>query len=352
MSTLPEQDPLDLEEASVVEEANALEATDAANGPQTLDEQENMGARPIPQPSREWVGEIESNGAILEQPQPPLFQSWSDLPVIPPARTPNFGDLGILIAFILVSTLAAGALIWSAVHFHLFGVTTFTDAATEIHYALGSEVSIYLLTFLCCLLLFPVFWQKGFFAGLQWNASTAITMRRPLFTAAFICVILALINGWLLPGPDDAPIDKVFRSPGAAWLMFAFGVTVAPFFEELAFRGFLLPAFCTAWDWSIERTTHLSPPPLGENGHPQWSTGAMVIGSILTSVPFAWMHAEQTGNSFGPLLLLFCVSLVLCWARLSTRSLAASVFVHASYNFLLFSIMFVGTSGFKHLDKM
>jgi hypothetical protein len=64
------------------------------------------------------------------------------------------------------------------------------------------------------------------------------------------------------------------------------------------------------------------------------------------------MHAEQTGYSLGPFILLVCVSLVLCWARLSTRSLAASVLVHASYNCLLFSFMLLGTSGFQHLDKM
>jgi hypothetical protein len=78
----------------------------------------------------------------------------------------------------------------------------------------------------------------------------------------------------------------------------------------------------------------------------------MVIGSILTSVPFAGMHAAQTGYSLGPFILLIGVSLALCWARLSTRSLAASVMVHASYNFLLFFLMAIGTEGFKHLDKM
>jgi hypothetical protein len=155
-----------------------------------------------------------------------------------------------------------------------------------------------------------------------------------------------------MPGPDNAPIDKMFRAPGAAWLLFAFGVTVAPFFEEIAFRGFLLPALCTAWDWSIEQSIPKPTPPLDANGHPQWSTFAMVIGSILTSIPFAWMHAEQTGYSLGVFLLLVGVSMVLCWARLSTRSLAASVLVHASYNLLLFSLMFLGTSGFQHLDKM
>jgi membrane protease YdiL (CAAX protease family) len=78
----------------------------------------------------------------------------------------------------------------------------------------------------------------------------------------------------------------------------------------------------------------------------------MIFASVITSVPFALMHAEQTAWSLGPFLLLVCVSLVLCWARLATRSLAASVLVHAAYNFLLFSLMLLGTSGFKHLDRM
>jgi membrane protease YdiL (CAAX protease family) len=64
------------------------------------------------------------------------------------------------------------------------------------------------------------------------------------------------------------------------------------------------------------------------------------------------MHAEQTAHALGPFLLLVCVSLVLCWARLSTRSLAASVLVHASYNFMLFALILLGTEGFRHLDKM
>jgi hypothetical protein len=50
--------------------------------------------------------------------------------------------------------------------------------------------------------------------------------------------------------------------------------------------------------------------------------------------------------------LLVAVSLVLCWARLAARSLAASVLVHACYNLLLFSLMLLGTGGFRHLDKM
>ena len=78
----------------------------------------------------------------------------------------------------------------------------------------------------------------------------------------------------------------------------------------------------------------------------------MVVGSVLTSVPFALMHGAQTSWSLGPFVLLIFVSLVLCSVRLYTRSLAASTLVHACYNFMLFSFMLLGTGGFKHLDKM
>ena len=78
----------------------------------------------------------------------------------------------------------------------------------------------------------------------------------------------------------------------------------------------------------------------------------MVVGSVLTSIPFAAMHGEQTGYAIGPFFLLVGVSLVLCFARLATRSLAASVLVHACYNFLLFFVMLVASGGFRHLDKM
>jgi hypothetical protein len=213
-------------------------------------------------------------------------------------------------------------------------------------------IALYLLTFGCCLIVFPLVWHKGFFAGLQWNAAAALRLRWRLFAAAGLCFGLAMIDEVVLPGPPNAPIDKLFQTRLAAWLLFGFGVTLAPFFEEMFFRGFLLPALCTAWDWTIEKSTGKAPLPLDVNGHPQWSFFAMVIASILTSIPFAFMHAEQIAHAMGPLLLLFCISLILCAARLVTRSLAASVLVHASYNLLLFSLMLLGTGGFRHLEKM
>jgi hypothetical protein len=173
-----------------------------------------------------------------------------------------------------------------------------------------------------------------------------------LFAIAGGCIVLAMIDDWLLPGPKNAPIDDMFRSPGAAWMMFGFGITFAPFFEEIGFRGFLLPALATAWDWVTERSTGKPASPLDANEHPQWSISSMVAASIATSLPFALMHAEQTGWAPGPFVLLMSVSLILCAVRLKTRSLAASTLVHACYNFIIFSFALISSGGFRHLDKM
>ena len=290
-----------------------------------------------------------------EQPQEhPMFQNWYVPPPRPPVRIPHFGHLGILLVFILSGLFAAGILMAIAVRFHLFGVTSMQRAVADmdIRFALGSEIVVYFVMFAACLLFFPMIWHKGYFEGVHWNGMTALHLRWQLIVTAAICFVLALVNSLLLPSPKNAPIDKIFHTPGAPWWLFAFGITFAPFFEETIFRGFILPAFCTGCDWINEKFTHAPVRPLDEHGHPQWSFAAMVIGSLVTSIMFAFMHAAQTGYSLGPFILLIGVSAVLCWALLSTRSLAASVLVHASYNFLLFSIMMLGTSGFRHLDKL
>jgi hypothetical protein len=278
---------------------------------------------------------------------------WPELEPLPTGpRTPNFGDVGMLGTLLIVGFLGSGMLARAALHFHLWGLATAQQAANDIHYTIGTIAAIYVIGFGFALILFPLVWRRGFFTALQWNAASASQRIVPLLGAAGACFVLALVDEAILPGPAKAPIDQLFDSRAAAWVLFGFGVTVAPFFEELIFRGFLLPALCTAFDWTVERATRIPPPPLDPEGYPRWSLGAMAFASFATSIPFALMHAEQTAWSLGPFLLLVCVSLVLCWARLASRSLAASVLVHAAYNFMLFSLMLWGTGGFRHLDNM
>jgi membrane protease YdiL (CAAX protease family) len=343
----PEEYPGSLEGAGfsphvgTIEPTRALAPAGNANQPEWAEEQESQSAPLFP-----------DQFTSAEPPERLLFQSFTQPEVVSPMRIPHFGHLALLIAFASVGLLCSMLLVLAGLHFHLFGVATMDQAKSDIHYSLGSTVALYLITFAVSFFVFPVVWREGFFTGIHWNGVAALRLRWRLFGGGCLCFLLAMLDEVLIPSPAKAPIDEMFRSPAAAWMMLAFGITLAPFFEEIAFRGFLLPALATAWDWAIEQNTGRPVRPLDAQGLPQWSAFAMVVASIFTSVPFAAMHADQQGYALGPFLLLVAISLVLCAVRLRTRSVAASVLVHASYNFLLFSLMLLGTGGFRHLDKM
>lgn len=282
----------------------------------------------------------------------PLFRQYE---YVPPRqslpRKPHFGDLLVFLLLAYGGLHVAGLLVRAALHYHLFGVSTFKQAEDEVHYKLGSQAAWYLVTLMFCMWIFPLLWRKSFFRGIRWRASAAAQQLGRLLGAAGACFVVAIVDEVLIPGPANTPIDQTFHMPGAIWLLFGFGVTLAPLMEEIAYRAFLLPSLCTAYDWTVEQLRGTKPHP-DEDGRVRWSLPAMVTASVLTSVPFALMHGEQTAWSMGPFLLLVAISLVLCWIRLATRSVAASVLVHSSYNLLLFALMFLGTSGFKHLDRM
>ena len=310
---------------------------------------ENSAAFEPPAPSFSYPLSTGPEPSNLE---PPLFQSYAQPPVRRPMRIPNFGHLLLLSLLILVAFSILIIALALASHFHLFGFRLSQKSATDLGFNLLSEAILYLVTFGLSLWVFPMVWNQSLFAGLEWRGAVARTWFGLLAGTALACFGLAILDQVLMPGPSNAPIEKMLSSPGAAWMMFAFGITMAPFFEEMFFRGFLLPALCTACDWIAEKMRHTLPRPLDASGHPQWSLPAMVIASVLTSILFAWLHAEQQGHSLGPFLLLVVISMILCTVRLFTRSLAASTLVHASYNFLIFSVELIATGGFRHFDKM
>jgi membrane protease YdiL (CAAX protease family) len=279
----------------------------------------------------------------------PYLHPVVDAPVV---RTPNFVDALVFLAFLLLGVLLSTGGMALALHFHWFGLRSFEESAKSTPVTLVAELLIYGIALACAIPFFRMVWGKGYFAGLHWHGTTAFRFRTRLAWTAVACNVLAMAGNWFLPFPEHAPIDKFFGTTSDAWMLACFGVLLAPFFEEMIFRGFLLPAVATAWDWSIERSTGESPRPLDAEGNPVWSRFAMIFASLIVSAPFALMHSTQLGNAWGPLLLLYCVSLVLCAVRLTTRSLAASTLVHSAYNLMLFSVMFAQTGGFRHMDKM
>src|SRR3970282_2387006 len=51
----------------------------------------------------------------------------------------------------------------------------------------------------------------------------------------------------LFPSEKHLPIERLFSSTTSGYLLAMFGICVAPFMEELVFRGFFYPVFERRW---------------------------------------------------------------------------------------------------------
>ena len=170
---------------------------------------------PMPAP---YLGDPASDSGSWESAAPSTpaadqFQYWPQPVATAPPRIPHLGHLVLLAAFAAIGFVCATVLMMIALHFHLFGVITMEKAATDVHYILGSEAVIYLITFVLGFLIFPLFWKQSFFTGVHWRGAAAWRLSWRLPALALGCFALALIDDQLLPGPKNTPIDEIFALP-------------------------------------------------------------------------------------------------------------------------------------------
>ena len=318
---------------------------------------------------------------------------------IPASVTPNIGHtlifaILVVLAGFMVGLVFALVVMHVAPHMHESADQMQSDPLLVI----PVEAVIYAIAAAASFLIFPLFWNRPFGQGVHFRAQIARSRWWMLAGIGVATSVVVQVLSNFLPIPKELPIDKFFTHPLGVWLIAVFGVTVAPAFEELAFRGFLLPSLASAWDWVVQRArtprrlpaappvvlqpaesewqqqaavySTLSPSDgasviqrvgtelnFSTDGNfgppdPQWSWPALVFSTIVTSIGFAMLHGAQLAHSFAPLCVLFAVSVVLCITRLRFHSLAASTVVHSMYNATIFVMLFIGTDGFRHLDKL
>lgn len=270
---------------------------------------------------------------------------------LPVKRQPHLGyALPLIVSVYLILSLAAVAYLYLGIHFHLLPA----DAAQhlqELHkLTLFSMGTGYFLTLLWTYLVYPLFWHRPYFDVLQWNAASARKYWKQICGGAVGLYVAVALAGKFVTIPDKMPMDAFLKNASVVWLLAFFGSLVAPFFEELIFRGYLLPGVAIAFDWlRLART---------DDARAHWessdtvSTQAIVFSTIVTGIGFAALHAAEYGYAWGLVFLLFCVSCVLSAVRVRLRSLAASVLLHSVYNGTQFVLFFFATSGFRHFENM
>jgi membrane protease YdiL (CAAX protease family) len=319
---------------------------------------------------------LEVRHEVEETDGPSLMEIRSFDDSLPSSRVPNPGHAVLFVSFAGLLLFLTQLVVISLAH-----TTHDAHASAEVllqpKRQLASMAVTYLVTLGACFLVFPLFWQGSFPEGLNWDGRKALRQ-------AFRLVALGLCVGWmvqavssLIPMPKSIPMDDFFKTPSDVWLVTLFGTLLAPLFEEIAFRGFLLPAFTIGFDWLGAMARYLfafsfarlrgQQPPRYVTAFPEHASAglaektgnlffrsrtALAAASILTSALFALLHAEQLAHAWGALIVLFGVSLVLTLVRVRTRSVACSTLVHASYNLSVFLTLFVATGGYRHLDRM
>lgn len=381
----------------------------------------------------------------IEPPPAPLSTS-ADL-INPGAENPPWSGLDLL----LIGLVLVAALFFFSSIFFIFSLRSSPSSgvsAPELHGNPGPLVIVpsMTLSYLAALGAMYVlvtrhrrrpFWQA---VGWGWPSGWWVGY---MVTGSMVAVVLGLLSRYL-PIPKSLPMDRFFQNRQGAYVMMFFGVCVAPFAEEMLFRGFLYPVLdrwletllmtprqlrrgciwvliAAAWGyiehrlplpWSVllavvvflltaallggrslslnSGRTHVvwlpgivlvawglasrsiadrvfgsatiallalgcllglisMVPPVHPSAAGRWGRFLAVVA---TSAGFAMVHGEQLGQAWGPLLVLFVVGLVLTLARVLTRSVAPGFLIHVGYNLTLFTLLYLGTDHFRHLERI
>jgi len=185
-----------------------------------------------------------------------------------------------------------------------------------------SQLLLYAVMALFMVLLVEGKYHTRFWPAIRWNWPGVAGVS---FVGMGVLMLGFDILGRFLPMPKNTPFDQFFDRPFDAYLTAAFAVTLGPLMEELFFRGFLYPVVARR-------------------------LGA-VWGILLTALPFGLMHFFQYGNSWGAVLIVFLVGVVLTAVRARTKSVAASFLAHVGYNGTLMALAAWSSDGFKHMEK-
>jgi hypothetical protein len=267
-------------------------------------------------------------------------------PPDPPVRIPHLGHALLFLAIAGVFLLLTQLVSLGIIH----APAAAAKYAVSPKLLVGSEAVSYLATLIFSWFLFPFLWKRSFAEGIHANPDAARRNALRLIPIGLVLSFAVQAISSLATMPKNIPMDDFFRTRSDVWLVTAFGILLAPLFEEVLFRGFLLPAFAIAYDWlSLPRT------PLARelwHSNNKLTTPALVFSAVLTSICFTALHGPQTDFAWPVLILLFCVSMVLCYVRLRLRSVVASTLIHASYNATIFLTAFLATDGYRHLDKL
>lgn len=246
------------------------------------------------------------------------------VPHVPPDPAWNGWDVVRLIVLTIVALFVGVFAVLFVARWKIYPHTPLGEIARIPLVVIAGQSVAYLLILAYMYVL--VTRERGrpeFLTAVHWNWPSNIS----IYVLAGFALSVALQGlAHFLPIPKELPIDSFFKTPAEAWALGILSITLAPLMEELFFRGFLYPVLARR---------------LG-----------LPVAVFLTALGFALLHGAQLMFSWGPVLVIFLVGVVLTLVRAKTNSVGAGVLVHMAYNATITIAMFAATDGFRHLEKL
>jgi membrane protease YdiL (CAAX protease family) len=243
-------------------------------------------------------------------------------------------DLGAFALFVFVVSLPAAFLGTAGVFLLLrraFGWDlTVTEAYTRAPMIVAMQTGWEALWLVFIYFTITVKYRRRFWEAVRWKLGAKrdqhrVSRTRNWLAAGAVLALIAQLYFLVSPTGKDLPIERLFSSPGSGYVLALFGILVAPFVEEIVFRGFIYPVF--------ER---------------MWGLAAAVL---LTALLFAVIHASQLWGGWEEIAAIFLVGVAFSYCRGKTGALAPSYLMHLGYNMALFVSLFLSTDGFRTLKE-
>jgi uncharacterized protein len=261
-------------------------------------------------------------------------QGESQLPAAPLFRSgpePDLWrgrDLLIFIGFAVGWAFVSGLLLLAgyAVLKPLLGWRTSPLALVDnTFFELLAQLVFYAPVVILVVLLVSAHYGLPFWAGISWRWPERSRVVKFLFGGVLLSFVV-LLGSALMPDRRPFPLEKMFSSPSAAYALGAFAVLIAPFMEELIFRGVLFAFF-----------EHLI---------------GLRLAVVASALLFAILHYSEYAGAWTHLGMILLVGLVFSLARAFTKSVAPSFLLHTAYNGTLMLALFVGTHHFHNLQAV
>jgi hypothetical protein len=270
----------------------------------------------------------------LTEPAPPVLPEAYPVtpfePIVLPPAEPRFPawsgwDLLAILVFTAVAIFVFSLIaIFLARTFPAYRSMSFADLAMNARVVVGAQAAAYPVVLLFIFLLVRTRSQQSFGKAIEWNWP-GIFAPGFLLGGALLAVVIESLSRYL-PIPKSLPMDNYFRDATSAYMMAAFGITLAPLLEELLFRGLLYPLLR------------------------RWF--GLVAAVVLTAVAFASIHGAQLGYAWAPVLSIFVVGVVFTVVRARMKSVATSFLMHCGYNSALFTLLWLASDHYRHLEKV